>query len=119
MEEAVIEETNRFDVIDPKEDPTIQEHPLVKTFVDEVEAELKKAGQYTIPLVVIRQMIASRHRLVHHDRQSVIDQRIFINQLVNFECHRSYPFGHQLNKIVHILQDLDIDRKNTKLRRIK
>lgn len=119
LEAIVIEKTSRYDVIDPKEDPGIQDHPLLKTLVDPVESELKRYGKYSIPLIIIRRMIASRHQLVHHDCRSVIDQRIFINELTNFQCHRCYPFAQQLKQITNMLIDLDIDRKNSKLKRIK
>ena len=119
LEAIIMEETNRVDVIDPKEVIEIQNHPLLKSLVDPVENELKNYGENSVPLIHIRRMISSRHQLVHRDCRSVIDQRIFINELINFQCHPCYYFAHQLGQIKNMLIDLDVDRKNSKLKRIK
>lgn len=119
LELQVIETTNRYDIIDPRDNADVQNHPLIENFLTPVEEELKKLIKHPVSLKRIRQIIASRHNIVHQNVRSVIEQRIFLDQLKKFRYHDSYPFADQMTLVTDLLIELDIDKSKSKLRRIQ
>jgi hypothetical protein len=62
---------------DPTEDEFIQNHALIRNFIDPVQSDLKEMVGREIELNVLRKMAHQRNKMVHKDTKSVKQQRSF------------------------------------------
>ena len=63
-------------------------------------------------------MASKRHRIVHEKVKSVADQRDFFIKLHKFNFPTNYPFNYEVVTMLNLVEQLDKDPSNTKLRRL-
>jgi hypothetical protein len=64
--------SNLDDVTDSIEDDLIENHELIRNFIDPVEYNLKQKIGHDIDLKIIRRMVNQRHKVVHEDVKQTI-----------------------------------------------